>query len=543
MKTLLILIIMAKPLLVQATHIVGGEITYTYSDSDNYLITLILYRDCYYGGPQLDNPASIGVFDNSGNLLQELILPLMEADTLEPDSSVLCQGSNMTHCIQQGTYSTILNLPFIPGGYVISYQRCCRNSVISNITDPLSVGATYWTTISEAALLYNNSSPKFSITPPFYKCVGYPFSINHSAEDIDGDSIVYRLCTPYSGASQDFPMPQPPTSPPYSEINWASPYSLDNLLGGQPLTINPNTGELTGMPNTIGYFLVAICMEEYRNNELISLTRRDFQILVEACNFHADFENEMALCGDLEIDFINNSVGANTYLWKFNDPMNPDATSSLENPTFNFSGYGQYLVDLIINPGSDCSDTISKMVELIPPPLFTGDYDYDISGCNENILLNLIDNSIISVGDISFTEWTVSSGGDSIQAEGEHVQFMLPQSGDWLIELLLTSSEGCIFLLTDTISVCTNNTYDIAVQDYTIYPNPMETVLNIHIVSTDISVYQVDIFDIENRLVLQKSVDGIEKDFLFDLHELLPGAYFLSVISDQINYNSLLIKK
>ena len=60
------------------------------------------------------------------------------------------------------------------------------------------------------------------------------YFIDHSATDADGDSIVYELRTPYNG-SYSIPVPSPPNPPPYNQINWLPPYSLNNMLGGNDL--------------------------------------------------------------------------------------------------------------------------------------------------------------------------------------------------------------------------------------------------------------------------------------------------------------------
>ena len=67
---------------IQATHIVGGEIFYESLPNNNYLITLIVYRDC---GPanvnqtDFDQSASVGIFSTtSGNLYDNFLIQLIE---------------------------------------------------------------------------------------------------------------------------------------------------------------------------------------------------------------------------------------------------------------------------------------------------------------------------------------------------------------------------------------------------------------------------------------------------------------------------------
>ncbi|MCB0606685.1 MAG: hypothetical protein KDD12_03155, partial [Lewinella sp.] len=258
-----------------ATHIVGGELNYTCLGNNQYEITLVVFRDCYNGSPNayFDDPASIGIFDRTNKLLQEIRIPLMGDDTLSPVLSNPCLVVPPNVCVHTTTYRTVVNLPPIIGGYQIAYQRCCRNQTLANIIDPLATGATYMVEISEKALLECNSNPKFQQWPPIYICANEPISFDQSAIDADGDSIVYRLCTPLTGADQVNPQPQPPNNPPYAPVTWIDPpYGVSNMLngspGGEPLQIDLHTGLLTGLPNTVGQFVVGICVEEYRDGEL-----------------------------------------------------------------------------------------------------------------------------------------------------------------------------------------------------------------------------------------------------------------------------------
>ncbi|HRO73833.1 MAG TPA: hypothetical protein PK611_09190, partial [Saprospiraceae bacterium] len=76
----------------EATHIVGGQLTYKHLGGNSYQVKLTLRRDCYLGSPEaeFDNPASIGVFTAAGDLAKwlpglkegQLFLPFMASDTL-----------------------------------------------------------------------------------------------------------------------------------------------------------------------------------------------------------------------------------------------------------------------------------------------------------------------------------------------------------------------------------------------------------------------------------------------------------------------------
>ncbi|HMX39732.1 MAG TPA: hypothetical protein PKD78_05375, partial [Saprospiraceae bacterium] len=182
-----------------------------------------------------------------------------------PDS---CYIAPPDVCVNWSAYKDTINLPFRAGGYTLVYQRCCRNNLIRNLLkNPEDVGASYTAVLSEYTLLHGNSSPIYRSWPPPAICVHQPVNFDHSATDADGDSLVYRLCNPLDGANPTFPMPQPPNPGPYLEVEWQSPpYSLANLLGGDPLKIDSKTGLMTGIPNTIGNFVVGVCLDEYRND-------------------------------------------------------------------------------------------------------------------------------------------------------------------------------------------------------------------------------------------------------------------------------------
>jgi gliding motility-associated-like protein len=353
----------------KATHIVGGEINYIYLGSNNYQIRLNIYRDCYAGQAAYDNPAYVGIFDIYGNLIQSLTVPFLGSDTLVPQVNYYCQITIPTNvCVEQTTYIFQVTLPPIIGGYRIEYQRCCRNGAILNIVDPGNTGETFTATIPNTTLVGNNSNPAFTYWPPVLICQTLPISVDLSATDPDGDSLVYTLCTPYDGADAVNPQPDPSTFTPLNNITWLYPYSVTNILGGTlPLTINSHTGLLTGSTGALGCYVVGVCVEEYRNGVLISETKRDFQFNVVDCNITvvSAFTIPSIHCNGL-VNFTNSSSGATHYHWDFGDPGASNDTSNITNPSYTYPGPGTYTVNLIASDNL-CSDTNTSTLIIQAP--------------------------------------------------------------------------------------------------------------------------------------------------------------------------------
>ena len=445
-----------------ATHIVGGEMNYTCLGNDQYEITLTVFRDCYNGSPGafFDDPASIGIFHGVTNeLLQEILIPFdpMLNDTLDPVLSSECFVAPPDVCVHTTTYTTIVTLPPQIGGYNLAYQRCCRNVTISNIVDPLDTGATFGVFISETALLECNSNPKFVAWPPIYICVNEPIFFSQEAVDIDGDSIVYKLCTPLVGAEPANPQPQPPNAPPYVPITWIDPpYNVDNMLngtpGGDPLAINFETGLLTGTPNTIGQFVVGICVEEYRNQELISTTRRDFQYNVGECGqTTSSFFLPELYCDGLTVNFTNNSLNADDFLWYFDYPDNLSASSTLPNPTYTYPDTGTYTVMLIAEPNTVCADTMMQDINVQLPSLFPG-FTYNLTDCSDTVTIQLVDQSFDTISTIVDWFWEIGTS-PVITDDSQNPSFMVDESGVIPVQLTITAANGCEEVFTDFIPI------------------------------------------------------------------------------------------
>ncbi len=383
-KTIILLLLVFTSIASFSAHLVGGEMNYRCLGNNLYEIELTIYRDCNGTGAAFDPFAKVGIFNGStGSLVTQLNVPL-PGFTLVPVNTVSsCLVVPPNICIQRAIYTDTITLPPSPSGYDIVYQRCCRNPTIVNITTPGNMGNTYHSFIppNDSAC---NSSPSFNNFPPILLCINDPVVFDHSATDLDGDSLVYELFTPYTGGTNINPAPNP-SPPPFTGINWGVGFNVGNQVTSSPqITIDSATGLITGTPAGLGQFVVGIAVKEYRNGVLLSVTRRDFQFNVLNCiRSVSSIFDPGVICNSYTVNFSNLSINATTYLWDFGDTTTLADTSVLRNPTYTYPDTGVYRVRLIADPYSAvCSDT--SFIDLRVFPILQPFFDTPKNQCFEN---------------------------------------------------------------------------------------------------------------------------------------------------------------
>lgn len=391
----------------KAIHIIGGEVVYKCLNLDTirrevkYQITFTMYRDSKSNGADFDDPASFGIYRGGGNswsFVSEIskvkVQNIKEIDIANKNPCILVP---VNVGVQSGVYIFEITLPIINENYMISFQRCCRNNTILNLVNPGDTGAAFTTEITPQAQLTCNNSPTFANFPPVVICVNRPINFNHSAIDIDGDSLVYEFCNPLTaGGTDGATTPGSPVSctgvtpspgnciPPYDFATFRTPaFTFDKPMGGNPLvTINPVTGIIDGSPNLLGQYLVGVCVREYRKGELIGMLRRDFQFNVTTCEIAvmADLkassktqtEYTINSCGETTIDFTNLSTDVRyiqNYYWEF-DIRGKKEIYRTRDVSVTFPGLGNYTATMILNKDliglAECSDTATITVNLYP---------------------------------------------------------------------------------------------------------------------------------------------------------------------------------
>ncbi|MEM6802035.1 MAG: hypothetical protein AAF696_11570, partial [Bacteroidota bacterium] len=290
----------------KATHIVGSELIYTCVDSVNsvYEVTLKLYRDCLNGQAPFDASITLFVFPanvgpNGTHIQTVTIQAPANTPEITPEDLPDCVANTPNICVEEGIYTALVTLPPRTGGYDLGWSRCCRNQAIDNLANPLGQGITYLAHVPGPEDASCNNMPTFDQVPPIFLCANEPFSFDHSATDIDGDSLVYRLVDPYSGLNtvgrgtgnpmQGGPDPtvdpfnNPMGPPPYATVPFLPGFDFDDPFGSGDFIIDAQTGFLNVTPRQTGIFVFAISVFEYRDGVLLSENRRDFQIHILNC--------------------------------------------------------------------------------------------------------------------------------------------------------------------------------------------------------------------------------------------------------------------
>lgn len=255
----------------EASHAVGADIGYTCLGNNQYLVRLTFYRDC----AGINAPGSVSIGIRSSSCGRSLSLTARRVSVTELVTRCASQ-QNTTRCrggsnpgFEEHIYEGVVTLPAQCTDWVLSYGICCRNSAITNLSNPgsrdLYVEARLNNTITPC-----DNSPIFSTKPVPFVCAGQQTFYNHGAIDIDGDSLSYTIINPLQGSGSNIPFT--------GGTNVNNPVRTTG-----PFQFDTNTGQMTFTPSQTQNAVVTVLVREYRNGVLIGSTMRDIQVVVINC--------------------------------------------------------------------------------------------------------------------------------------------------------------------------------------------------------------------------------------------------------------------
>jgi gliding motility-associated-like protein len=459
----------------KAGHISGGEMYYRYIGPGSgtnriYQVTLRLFRDCnppqITGGQQLaelPDAISIGVFINGSNstYIADRRINRTNRQDIQLQNPYTCIQNPPTVCFQIGLYTTDLELPLNATGYTISFQSCCRLNGLSNTG--AAQGATYTANIPGTNAIGNetNSSPIFDVKDTILVCRNKKFDLPFSATDPDPtDSLSFSFCDAYPSVGITDATLTAPFPPPYGSVAYVGTYTGSNPMGPQ-VTINPKSGIISGIapaggvinPGGASYWVVSVCITEWRRNNPISIHRKDFILRISDCDFaDAELPVDNRTCDGFTFTFNNltNSTEVKTWSWDFGVSNVLNDTSNQSAPTFTYSDTGLYKVRLIVNRGEVCTDTAYSDIYVFPG--FVPNFDY-YNGC-KNVPIQFRDASTSVYGTPNYWFWDFGVNGIfSDTSKIRNPLYTYTQNGNYRVKLLVGSSKGCLDTISHVINI------------------------------------------------------------------------------------------
>lgn len=446
-----------------ATHIVGAELTYEClnTSANNYRLRLRMLRDCQFGEAPFDEVITIFIFprNDPGNYIMLNVIKPASTPRVVNTGFERCVSNASQPCVEEGIYEVTTTLPPVQGGYDVAWARCCRNSNIDNLNQPLNQGVTFLAHIPGPERAACNTMATFNQNLPTFICADEDFYFDHSATDSDGDSLVYALTWPFNGTNTqgfgagnpNFGGNQPVVDafnpmgpPPYRNVQYVNGFSFSSPFGFPPTAeIDPQTGRLHFIAPNIGVYVIAISVFEYRNGVLIAENKKDLQLRVLQCFPQNDppimshaFSPQDSVVGDTVVLYATDTTCYRVTLFDpdssqlavqalsaiFSGPDAPSLTISGTNPMFidicwdsrcEFAGTSLELILMgydqancpIYNPAFD-----TVYIKIIPPPETLPVLDHQLPPANplgSDTLLLEVD----SVG--CFSMWIVDTLGDN----------------------------------------------------------------------------------------------------------------------------------
>jgi len=255
----------------QASHMAGGEITYTCIGQDSFLITLKVFRYCNGAGFNTTNITVNPTSTCGGTAAVQLTRLTGPLATNAWDISQICssQQSNCASGSTTGYEEYIYQGIFVANPrcncWTIGYSPpCCRNSLGNASASTVYFDAELCNTVDSC-----NNSPTFGTSAIPYVCAGFPVSYNMGATDPDGDSLSYKFICPRTNAT--------------TCITWTGSASTTNAFPG--IILDTLTGQIRFTPTVTGSFVLAVEVTEWdANGNKKGTTMRDIQFRVETCS-------------------------------------------------------------------------------------------------------------------------------------------------------------------------------------------------------------------------------------------------------------------
>ncbi|PWK28000.1 gliding motility-associated-like protein [Arcicella aurantiaca] len=278
-----------------AENVIGGTLEFTHKTGSTYNVKTIFYID---KGARATSPdlyqgfIRVSIYSKgataAGDVLMQTISLNLESKTDNfPYDNSECVAS-ITLSTTKFVYSSDITINKSSynnaRGYYLVWQDGNRNvTTNANATQGMTCYLEF-----PPLNTTDNSSPVFKLNKGVVACRGNAFSIDLGATDKDNNTLTYALVNPFSAPAtstvtgkQRIPDPRRSPIDSYDLVVWNGGYSATSPIPG--VSLNSNTGVLSGTPTAVGKYLVVVECKEYNGSNLIGINRMDFEIVVENC--------------------------------------------------------------------------------------------------------------------------------------------------------------------------------------------------------------------------------------------------------------------
>ena len=255
---------------VNATHILGSELTYTCVSSNQYNVQLVLYADCSGISLPANETVSFSSASCSNNFNATLSLTTgfpVEITPLCPTASSFCNGGSVLG-VKKYVYSSIVTIPASCTDWEISWSTCCRSGAIGNVSNANTTSLFTLATLNSTLSSCNNAPNFIDTKPHFTSCITDTTYLNFGAFDFDGDSLTYALVAAQTTSGA---------------VSYNPPFNAQNPFSGST-HLDSETGLITLIPNIVQTGLIVVRIDEFRNGVKIGEIFREVTINIYNCN-------------------------------------------------------------------------------------------------------------------------------------------------------------------------------------------------------------------------------------------------------------------
>ncbi len=228
-------------------------------------------------------------------------------------------------------------------------------------------------------------------------------------------------------------------------------YSIQSWMwdfgDGQTLEYNHHADSVCHQYTEWGEYMVSLVITTQIDGKLYADTMQRIINVSAMPEAVMAFELPCAMTGTQFYDLsATNGIDIALWRWDFGELSTDADTSRLKDPVYTYPQAGLYTVRLIVENENGCVDTTYTDVRI---------YNTPVAGFSASLacaggMTTFTDESEVAEGELTYWRWDFGHGTSSQEQNPYHVY---PDSGTYLVEMIVTDEFGCADTANTSISV------------------------------------------------------------------------------------------